>query len=132
MCLAGIAGPNVSALFAQTGYGTGGLISAARSANGRVPFLMAEITDERTARAELRLLTTGGSGQRLTPEQPLTIKQKGHALEIEIRLAGLRQQDLKRKDGCWLVNIPAQKSRALKVRIRGRRSDHDNGVLARG
>jgi len=84
--LPGIAGPNVSALFAQTGYGTGGLISAARSDAGRVPFLMAEITDDRTARAELRLSAVGGNGQILAPEQPLTITQKARTLDIESAL----------------------------------------------
>ncbi len=117
MRLPGIAGPNVSALFAQTGYGTGGLISAARSDSGRVPFLLSEITDDRTARAELRLATAGGSGHSLAPEQPLTVTRKGGALDIEIRLTGLRAGDLTRKGHSWLVNIPAQKSRALKVRF---------------
>lgn len=117
VCLPGIAGPNVSALFAQTGYGTGGLISAARSDSGRVPFLLSEITDDRTARAELRLAMAGGSAQCLAPEQPLTITRKGEALDIEIRLTGLRAGDLARKGNSWLVNVPAQKSRALKIRF---------------
>ena len=78
--------PPQAALFAQTGYGTGGLISAARSDAGRVPFLMAEITDDRTARAELRLSAVGGNGQILAPEQPLTITQKARTLDIESAL----------------------------------------------
>jgi len=117
MCLAGIAGPNVSALFAQTGYGTGGLISVARSDSGRVPFLLSEITDDRTARAELRLAIAGGSGHCLAPEHPLTVTRKDKALGIEIRLTGLCARDLMHKGNSWLVNIPAQKNRALKVRI---------------
>lgn len=116
-CLPGIAGPNVSGLFAQTGYGTGGLISAARSDSGRVPFLMAEITDDRTARAELRLSAVGGNAHILASEQPLTVTQKGRSLEIDIRLTGLSPRDLIEKASSWLVTIPAQKSRALKVRI---------------
>jgi len=117
--LSGIAGPNVSALFAQTGYGTGGPISAARSENGRIPFLLSEITDDRTARAELRLAVAGGSGQHLAPEQPLMVTRKGKALDIEIRLTGLRASDLARKGNSWLVTIPAQKTRALKLRFSG-------------
>jgi hypothetical protein len=93
------------------------LISAARSDAGRVPFLLAEITDDRTARAELRLSAAGGNGQILAPERPLTIKTKGRSLDIEVHLSGLCPRDLARKANSWLVTIPAQKSRALKIRI---------------
>jgi hypothetical protein len=115
--LTGIPGPNISSLFAQTGYGTGGLISAARSDSGRVPFLMADITDERTAKAELRLSDVGGRAQVLAPRSPLIVKEKGRAIDVEIRLAGLSRSDLTNRANSWLVNIPAQKSRVLKIRI---------------
>ena len=115
--LTGLSGPSISSLFAQTGYGTGGLISAARSDSGRVPFLMADITEERTGTAELRLSDVGGRGQVLSPQSPLTVKEKGRAIDIEIRLAGLGESDLKNHANSWLVNIPAQKGRALKIRF---------------
>jgi hypothetical protein len=115
--LKGISGPNISSLFAQTGYGTGGLISAARSDRGRIPFLMADITDERTATAELRLYEVGGGEQVLVPESPLTIKKKGSAIDVEIHLAGLSETDLTNCANSWLVNVPAHKSRGLRIRV---------------
>lgn len=115
--LTGILGPNISSLFAQTGYGTGGLISAARSENGRVPFLMSEITDERTATARLRLCEVGADAHGLAPHSPLSIKQKGRAIDIEVHLGGLTEVDLRNRANSWLVNIPAQKSRTLKIRF---------------
>jgi hypothetical protein len=114
-----LTGPNVSALFAQTGYGTGGLISAARSEDGRVPFLLAEIKDERTSTAALRIAAIGGLPGILATEGALTITQTGPTLDVDIRLAALSRSDLKEKTNSWLVVIPAQKSRALKVRLAG-------------
>jgi hypothetical protein len=115
--LPGISGPNVSPLFAQTGYGTGGLIAAARSESGRVPFLFAEIKDERTASTELRLSSVGSTGRILAPERALTIKEKGSSLDIDIGLSGLREGELARKANSWLVTVPAQGQRALKIRF---------------
>ena len=114
-----VTGPNVSALFAQTGYGTGGLISAARSEDGRVPFLMAEIRDERTSTAALRIAAAGGMQEILATENTLTITQTGAMLDVAIGLAALSRGDLKQTGNSWLVVIPAQKSRALKVRLAG-------------
>jgi hypothetical protein len=115
--LPNVVAPNVSALFAQTGYGTGGLISAARSESGRVPFLMAEIKDERTSTAALYASSIGGGAGVLAPQQTLAIKQKGGTIDTEIRLAGLGKHELKQPGNSWLVTIPAEKGRALKIRI---------------
>jgi hypothetical protein len=117
--VSGIAAPNVSALFAQTGYGTGGLISAARSENGHVPFLMADITDERTATAALRLAEIGGDAGVLASGETFAIRQKGRTLDVEIRLAALTKSELNDTSRSWLVVVPAQKSRALKIRLSG-------------
>lgn len=112
----GVPSPNISAQFGQTGYGTGGLIGAARSTNGRVPFLVGVIADESAARARLHAAVLGyGDGLLLDKDRPLELKISGNAVEAEIRLDVLRAADLRQNGRCWLVNIPAEAGRALKL-----------------
>ncbi len=51
--LRGVRGPNISPLYALTGYGTGGMISGAHTVNGKIPLLVSRITDEYKGEAEL-------------------------------------------------------------------------------
>lgn len=116
--LCGRAAPNISARFALTGYGTGGLIAAKKSGSGRVSFLVAHIEDEMagTARLEFSALGCGG-GLQLALDHPLAVTIKRKTLTAEIRLADLSAADLKQVEKSWLVSIPAQKNRALKVHV---------------
>jgi hypothetical protein len=68
--LEGVTGPNISPLFALTNYGTGGMISDARSRNGVVPLLIGCITDEREARAVLSLHLAGIGATRPVQTAP--------------------------------------------------------------
>ncbi len=116
----GVPAPNVSPQFATTGYGTGGLIGAARSTNGRVPFLTGTIVDESSARARLHAAMLGhGDGLLLDRDAPLEVKVSGSTVEAEIRLEALRTEDLKSSGRCWLVGVPGEAGRALKLACTG-------------
>lgn len=106
--------PNISMSFAQTGYGTGGLISAARSTNGRVPFLFATIDDDKTAHATLHASALARSCS-FDSGKPLTVTASGKTIQTEIRLNTLRASDL--KDRKFVIVIPAEAGRALKLEI---------------
>jgi hypothetical protein len=113
----GVAGPNISAAFGRTGYGTGGLIGAARSTNGQVPFLYGVIEDDRTAEATLYLSMLGaGRGLHLAKDT-LSVSVKGKTIDVAIRLDTLRKEDTERAGQCWLVVIPAASGDALKVAL---------------
>jgi hypothetical protein len=109
-------GPNVSPQFGQTGYGTGGLISAARSTNGNVPFLFATIDNDKTAHAMLHASALGRSCS-FDSGKPLAVATSGKTIQAEIRLTSLRASDLKNRK--WIVVIPAEAGRALKLEISG-------------
>lgn len=114
--LDGIAGPNISARFALTGYGTGGLISAARACEGRVPFLFARITDEMAGRARLEAGVMGhGRGLILSPGTPLAVVAQDGRVDITIALKALHPSDAQQVDAMWCVAVPAEPGRALKV-----------------
>ncbi|HSZ75478.1 MAG TPA: hypothetical protein VK779_11710 [Rhizomicrobium sp.] len=109
--------PNVSMQFAQTGYGTGGLISAARSTNGSVPFLFARIENDQTAHAKLYASRIGGEAL-FDVNKPLSIAADGKHVEVGIRLAGLHASDLKQTGRRWVVAVPAEAGRALKLEFK--------------
>ena len=106
--------PNVSMSFAQTGYGTGGLISAARSTSGSMPFLFTIIEDDKTAHATLHASALARNCSFET-DKPLTVTASGKTLHAEIRLTALRASDLKNRK--WIVVIPAEAGRALKLEV---------------
>ena len=106
----------LSPAFGQTGYGTGGLITAARSADGNVPFLMGVITDDRTATADLYASSLGvEDALTLVPEAPLNVAATRGGLRAEIRLRGLRPDHLREEGRCWLVTVPLADGAALKI-----------------
>jgi hypothetical protein len=108
----------ISGLFGRTGYGTGGLICAARSPSGRVPFLMGAITDERTARARLYAASLGlRGGLLLDAGQPVAATLEGAMLKGEIRLASLRKSDFETANKSWVVNIPVKEGAPAKLTI---------------
>jgi hypothetical protein len=107
----GALAPNISPAFAITGYGTGGMISAARSSTGRVPYLLGVVTDETTARAELYAAQFGDT----LSLRHVSVRVSGNTVEADIHLAGLREAEMKRAGRCWLVVIPAGGGRALKL-----------------
>jgi hypothetical protein len=111
----GAAAPNVSPTFAITGYGTGGLISAARSTTGRVPYLFAVMEDELSAHAKLYAAQIGDT----LSLRGVSVRLSAKRLEVEVGVAGLREQDMKHPGRCWLVVIPAAAGRALKIAVRG-------------
>jgi hypothetical protein len=114
----GVQAPNVSALFGQTGFGTGGLITAARAVEGRVPFLFGTIDDDRVGRATLHAAVIGGgSGLLFDAERPLTVKVGSDTVEADIGLSALRDDDLRRQGWCWLVTVPAEAGRAVKLEL---------------
>ena len=120
--------PNVSAQFAQTCYGTGGMISAARSSNGRVPFLSGVIEDDRRAHARLHMAMLGRRGAlSLADEKPLDARVAGGTLNADINLCSLQPDDLKRKGRRWLVSVPADAGRALRIEL----ASGANGLAAR-
>jgi len=106
--------PNVSPLFSQTGYGSGGMIAAARSANGRMPYLFAVIEDDRKGRAALHAAVLGDD-RALDPSLPVAVALSGKTLGVEIRLRALRGRDLGQAGRSWLAIIPAEAGRALKI-----------------
>jgi hypothetical protein len=116
----GLEGPNISALFAMTSYGTGGIIAAARSDNGRVPFLLARIENGESAEAELDMgLLGAGHGHALAANRPISAVLNGNRLEAEIRLSDLSRRDLADASNSWVVNVPAETSSVLKLCIKG-------------
>jgi hypothetical protein len=116
--LEGFVAPNVSPVFATTGYGTGGLIAAARATTGRVPWLYAVIGDEYRAHASLYAARLGDA-LALDAKMPLSATKDVGALHVEIRMAMLREADTKQAGRCWLVTIPAEAGRALKLALTG-------------
>jgi hypothetical protein len=102
--LAGLPASTVSGLFGRTGYGTGGLIAAARS-SGRVPFLWGVITDDHRARAKLYAASLGRRSGMLFAEPALTLTRDGAHFKGELRLTSLRKADLGK---CWRVLVPRQ------------------------
>ena len=115
----GARAPNISPSFSHTGYGTGGLISAARSSNGRVPYLFGTIEDDAAARASLVLATAGGDG---FGTDALTARVSGKKVTVELRLLSLRESDTKHAGRTWLAVIPAGPGRAIKVVFTASRS----------
>jgi hypothetical protein len=112
-----IAGPNISAHFGLTGYGTGGLIVAKRAWQGQVPFLFARILDDATATARLEAAVLGhGDGLLLAKENPLAVTVADAQLKVSIGLAALRSEDIA-QDATWCVTIPADAGRALKLLV---------------
>ncbi len=112
----GIEGPNISARFALTGYGTGGIISAARACNGRVPLVSARILDDVVGRARLEAAVLGyGNGLVLSPGSPLSVAVVGEQVEIAVALTALTQSDLTNQGAVWRVVIPAGAKGALEV-----------------
>jgi len=109
--------PNVSMQFAQTGYGTGGLISAARSTKGNVPFLFARIENDQMAHAKLYASAVGGETS-FDRSKPLSVAANGKHVEAEIRFTGLRASDLTQTGKRWVVVIPAEAGRALKLEFK--------------
>lgn len=108
----------ISGLFGRTGFGTGGLISAARSTSERVPFLIGAITDERTGQAKLHAGALGRQGGRLLHgEGAIEITAKDGTLSGKIRLASLKQSDLARPGLRWAVGLPRQSGAPMKVTI---------------
>jgi hypothetical protein len=109
----GARAPNASPAFQQTGYGTGGMIAAARSATGRVPYLFS-ITQE-DAQASLYAAQTGSP--LAFARDALTISHSGKTLDATLRVDSLRDADVKRAGCCWLLIVPAEAGRALKVAL---------------
>lgn len=110
--------PNISTHFGQTGYGTGGMISAARSRDGRVPFLVGVVEDNHTARAKLHLAVLGhGEGLLLAKEQPLELCAADKKVTADIHFNALRPCDLQRPGRRWIVTVPAEAGRALKLAV---------------
>jgi hypothetical protein len=103
--LAGLPASTVSGLFGRTGYGSGGLISAARSDSGRVPFLWGVITDDHQARAKLYAASLGRRSGLMFAEPVLTLTREGGQMKGELRLASLRKADLGKR---WRVLVPRQ------------------------
>jgi hypothetical protein len=111
-----IAGPNISAHFGLTGYGTGGLIAAKRSWHGHVPFLFARILDDATATARLDAAVLGrGDGLLLAPGKPLAVVLEDGHVKVSIGLTTLRPEDIAQDGATWCVTIPAEAGRALKL-----------------
>ncbi len=73
--LRGVRGPNISPLFALTGYGTGGMISGAKTVNGKVPLLVSRIIAEYSGVAELSAHYFDGDD--LAPYEPPTSEDMG-------------------------------------------------------
>lgn len=103
----GLPASTVSGQFGRTGYGTGGLISAARSDSGRVPFLYGVITDDKTAHARLYAASLGRmSGLLFDSDNPLSIVRDGGSLKGTLRLNSLAADDLAQRQ--WVVWVPGQ------------------------
>jgi hypothetical protein len=114
--VAGLPKLEISAAFGRTGYGTGGLISAARSSSGRLPFLMGVVEDDKTARAGLYAGVLGADAQnaRALRDAP-AVTLTGRTLHAELRLTALAVDDGGR--GSWVITIPAEGGAALKLAI---------------
>lgn len=113
---AGALAPNVSASFGETGYGSGGLIAAAHSVAGDVPYLLARMEDDRTGRARLYAGMLGrGRGLSLSGETPLAVRAAHGLIEADIRLVDLQPHDLRQAGACWLVSIPSKSGRILNL-----------------
>jgi hypothetical protein len=116
--LPGLPPSTISGLFGRTGYGTGGLISAARSEGGRVPFLYGVITDDRTAHADLHAASLGRrSGLLFERANPLSLAAEGGILKGVLRLESLAPADLARRR--WHVVIPRRSGPPLKAVVAG-------------
>ena len=107
-----VAAPNTSGLFGQTGFGTGGLITAARSESGRLPYLVACIDDDRQGRARL-CAGVLGEGERLGAD-PVSVRREGRAVHAEIRLDMLRDEETREPGRSWQVVAPLE-SGALRL-----------------
>ncbi len=124
----GLPANTISGLFGRTGYGTGGLISAARTRSGRVPFLMGMIIDEHTAAAKLYAGSLGRQrGLILDSDHPISLVADGTTLRGEIRLESLRKGDLERSGKLWTVSIPRASGAPARLAI----SSHQGSPIAR-
>jgi hypothetical protein len=110
----GALAPNISPLFAGTGYGTGGMIAAARSETGRVPYLFAVVEDDLHAAASLYIAQLDDPFG-FAPDAPVCVRVTGKTVVAEIRLAVLRDADMKQSGRCWLAVVPSGAGRALKI-----------------
>lgn len=117
--LDGIAAPAISAAFGRTGYGTGGMISAARATDARVPFLIGNIVDDRKGRAQLTLSVLGGSGLELADELPISVSVMGERVHASIRLRALTDDDLREPGRRWQAVIPSADGILVKLSLAG-------------
>lgn len=114
----GAPAPNISALFGATGYGTGGLITAARGKDGRVPFLTAVMENDASAHARLYGAVLGlDRGLRLRRDQPLALAVSDSEVAVEIFLTGFSVGDDVRPDRSWLVVVPSANGTAWKIEV---------------
>lgn len=114
----GLPPSTISGLFGRTGYGTGGLISAARSRGGRVPFLMGAITDEHIGQAKLYAGSLGRrSGLLFSTERPVEVTADDAAVAGNIRLTSLLPSDLARAGKSWVVGLPCQAGSPARLTI---------------
>lgn len=115
-CIRNVPAPNISSLFGQTGYGTGGMICSARSDDGRVPFLVSTIEDDRMGNAKLELVVLGGGdGLYFSNAKQLNIRICGNTVQAEIYLEYLCSCDVQVAGRSWVVTIPSESGQALKL-----------------
>ena len=112
--------PAISGAFGRTGYGTGGMISAARTNDGRVPFLIGDIVDDRAARSRLLLsVLGGGKGLELADALPVSVSVLGERVHAQVRLRALGDGDLSASGRRWQAVIAAADGTLLKLALSG-------------
>lgn len=95
----------VSAAFGRTSYGTGGLISAARSDTHDAPYLAGRIDPDASGRARLVLGSALADGALRFATDGASAKAEGNTLKLSCALEALDLEEATRLQAAWQVRI---------------------------
>lgn len=107
---------SISPAFARTGYGTGGIISAARSSDMRVPYLAAEVALDPQGPTALYAGGVGGDDAlTLASAAPAMVARDGDTLVARLRIGGGDERDLLRPGGAWSLSFHRDTGEAVQL-----------------
>ena len=110
----------ISPAFARTGYGTGGIISAVRGADGSMPFLASQMSLDPEGPSKLFLGRAGGDeALTFTSAAPLGISIDTTAVTFTLRLAGGTTADLRRDGVAWQIQLQERGGASRQVWVLG-------------
>ena len=96
----------ISPAFARTGYGTGGIISAARSSDRAIPYLASQVALDPEAPSKLFVGCAGGDeALSFAGAAPIGLAVAPDAITVTLRLAGGSAADVQRDGVAWMIQL---------------------------